>query len=568
MAKAPGKFLSGLRRFLGLDRPKYQRPLRPKAYERPRRPKAYLSNPERDRLRRGETELEDAMEVASGPMYGSLLSDVQHTRRGQVRARFDTAQTTDDNRKHWAMADGLAADAAANPNIRYILRNRSRYEVNNNSYARGMIETVANDIIGTGPRLQVTTADEKLNDQVEAAFAAWFRATGMADKLRTMVKAKKQDGEAFGCLITNENLPNPVKLDVMLKEADCVRFVDINLLLVPSVDGIRYDEFGNPVEYYVLRVHPGYWAYASGYIGLPWEYDKWDAANVVHWFRVDRPGQHRGLPEILPALPLFAQLRRYTLATLDAAETAADHAIVMETNANANVEPDSVEPMDVLALERRMMTTLPEGWHAGQIKPEHPATTYPQFKREIITEIARSLNMPFNVAAGDSSGYNYASGRLDHQSYFKQIRIEQAQCEAVVLDRIFSAWLSEAILISGLLPIQVRTMKALPHTWHWDGHEHVDPAKEANAQQTRLSTGTTTYADEFAKVGKDHVKAFESQAAALGLTVDEYRQKLVNKLFGGGALAAQPTAPDDEDAVTTPAHTEDDRPSADDGEDI
>ena len=40
MARKPGKFLTGVRRFLGLDRPKYQRPLRPKAYERPRRPKA------------------------------------------------------------------------------------------------------------------------------------------------------------------------------------------------------------------------------------------------------------------------------------------------------------------------------------------------------------------------------------------------------------------------------------------------------------------------------------------------------------------------------------------------
>jgi hypothetical protein len=37
--------------------------------------------------------------------------------------------------------------------------------------------------------------------------------------------------------------------------------------------------------------------------------------------------------------------------------------------------------------------------------------------------------MPFNVAAGNSSGYNYASGRLDHQTYFKAIRVEQAQLE-------------------------------------------------------------------------------------------------------------------------------------------
>jgi hypothetical protein len=31
---------------------------------------------------------------------------------------------------------------------------------------------------------------------------------------------------------------------------------------------------------------------------------------------------------------------------------------------------------------------------------------------------------PFNVAAGNSSGYNYASGRLDHQTYFKAIRVD------------------------------------------------------------------------------------------------------------------------------------------------
>ena len=44
-----------------------------------------------------------------------------------------------------------------------------------------------------------------------------------------------------------------------------------------------------------------------------------DANAVIHWFRADRPGQHRGVPEITPALPLFAQLRRYTLAVLGAA---------------------------------------------------------------------------------------------------------------------------------------------------------------------------------------------------------------------------------------------------------
>ncbi len=57
--------------------------------------------------------------------------------------------------------------------------------------------------------------------------------------------------------------------------------------------------------------------------------------------------------------------------------------------------------------------------------------------------------MPFNVAPGNSSGYNYASGRLDHQTYFKSIRVEQSQITRTVLVRILHAWLREAILIEG-----------------------------------------------------------------------------------------------------------------------
>ena len=51
------------------------------------------------------------------------------------------------------------------------------------------------------------------------------------------------------------------------------------------------------------------------------------------------------------------------------------------------------------------------------------------------------------------------------------------------------AWLDEAILIERLLPLWMRTaaFRDLPHQWFWDGQEHVDPAKEANAQATRLA---------------------------------------------------------------------------------
>src|SRR4029078_3291450 len=123
------------------------------------------------------------------------------------------------------------------------------------------------------------------------------------------------------------------------------------------------------------------------------------------------------------------------------------------------------EPMDVINLERRMATVLPGGWKLGQVAAEQPTTTYGELKRELLNEIARCLNMPFNVAAGNSSGYNYASGRLDHQTSFKPIRVEQTPLEAVVLDRILEAWFDEATLIPGLLPPELGPASEWPRRW-------------------------------------------------------------------------------------------------------
>ncbi|MCC7406908.1 MAG: phage portal protein [Phycisphaeraceae bacterium] len=433
-----------------------------------------------------------------------------------VKARFDAAVTNEENRRHWANADGLSANAALSPQVRRILRNRARYEVANNSYARGIVLTLANDTVGTGPSLQMLTDTPETNRRVEEAFGAWAEAVNLAEKLRTLRMARADSGEAFALLTSNPAIDHPVQLDLRLVEADQIatpawgfgRGSD------DTTDGIAFDRYGNPVEYHMLRRHPGDAAYARGMD----DFVRVTAGAMVHYFRVDRPGQVRGIPDITPALPLFAQLRRYTLAVIAAAETAADFAAVLYTDAPANGEAESVEPMDIVELERRMATVLPGGWKLGQITAEQPATTYGEFKKEILNEIARCLNMPFNIAAGNSSGYNYASGRLDHQTYYKSIRVDQSHLEAMVLDRVLAAWFSEAVLIDDLLPQPLRLRSSrYPHQWMWDGQEHVDPAKEANAQATRLISYTTTLANEYAKQGKDWETELRQRARELKL---------------------------------------------------
>jgi lambda family phage portal protein len=477
-----------------------------------------------------------------------------------VVAKFDSAQTTPDNRKHWANADGLSPNAAINPEVRRILRNRARYEVANNSYAKGIVLTLANDTIGTGPRLQMLTSDAEANARIEDAFEQWSRAVDLAGKLRTMRLARAESGEAFALLVSNPAIASPVSLDLKLIEADQVCTPLLRRGRTGEIDGIVLDQCGNPSAYRVLKRHPG----DSGLLRAPIDdltaYDTFAASAVVHYFRADRPGQLRGIPDITPALPLFAQLRRYTLATIAAAETAANFAAVIYTDAPPNGEADPLEPMDEVELEQRLATVLPGGWKLGQVHAEQPTTTFGEFKREILNEIARCLNMPFNVAAGNSSGYNYASGRLDHQVYFKSIRVEQHHLQLAVLDRIFKAWLNEAVLVEGLLPQSLRERGvALPeHAWFWDGVEHVDPAKEATAQATRLANHTTTLAAEYARQGRDWEQELRQRAKERAL-MDELGLTPAPTTQSGNVPAPQEDDTDgneDSDRAGNPQHSE------------
>lgn len=411
--------------------------------------------------------------------------------------RFDAL--TDRNLKdHWRWVDNRSLDASLDAETRRQLRNRSRYEVANNSYAFGVALAISNAVVGSGPRLQIL---DGLNDDREAIkraewdFAAWMLEIKLAEKLRSMRFARFQDGETFAILHTNRALKSPVKIDVMPIDAERVAAPYFELDPF-NVDGIQLDEDGNAVSYRVLTLHPG--DITVGTAQIIENSQIYPASQVIHWFRRTSAEQHRGAPEITACLNLFALLRRYTLAVVTAAETAADFAAVMYTDVPG--DPGDVyegKPFETFDIERGLMMTAPTGWKVGQLKSEQPTTTYAEFKREILGEIGRSLQVPVNVISGDSSSYNYASGRLDHQEYQKAIRIDQTQASNVVLRPIFAAWWREYSLIYGL-PRDVPSV-----AFYWDGFEHVDPVKEANAQAVRLAARTTNLSIEYGKQGRD-----------------------------------------------------------------
>lgn len=410
--------------------------------------------------------------------------------------------------EHWRWVDSKSVDASLDPETRRKLRERARYECANNSYALGVALALADAVIGSGPRLHVFFEDKELNKRIEWAYCEWAERIDLASKLRSMRVAKFQDGEAFAVLYSNENRGDSFpKLDLMPIDAE--RVAGDYGSDDQTIDGIKLDQYGNPVSYRVLTNHPGSLSsddWGANITTADTEARIYPASSIIHWYRRTLPEQHRGAPEIAAALNLFALLRRYTIAVVDAAETAADIAAFLtvepDIGAMERLIPQAMEGLDI---RRNQIMTLPEGTNIQQLRAEQPTTTYGDFKRELLGEIGRSLQIPVNLISGNSSGYNYASGRLDHQEFQKAIRLQQTQASITVMNPIFRAWFAEWALANepSLRDVYV------PIEWYWDGFEHVDPVKEAQAQALRLANGVTNLQIELGKQGRDWEDALD-----------------------------------------------------------
>jgi capsid protein len=456
-----------------------------------------------------------------------------------LRSRYDAAQTATGNELHWANADHLSPNAANSADVRRTLRARSRYEITeNNPYLKGAALTIANDFVGSGPKLRVTDPRFSRQQQqaIEKRFADYAKAIKLRQKLWRMRLARIVDGEAFLAEVFNPKITNPVKVDFKVLEGDQIaspygEYAEINDGREP-VDGIRFDSYENPSQYHVLKVHPG--AAAGAFLSSE---GSWVAARfMIHWFRQDR-GWSRGIPEITASLPLCAMLRRYTLAVIEAAEAAASFSGVLESDGPVNtglfgsvagMTQADIEQQyfDAFPILRGMFVTLPPNSKLKQVDAEQPTAVYDKFVDCLLREIMRPLLIPFNLAVGFSGGYNFASGTLDKQIYWGGQKAERYSANDVILDPVYLTWWREAIDL-GVFddPLGVDGVSnqfadlrfaAPAHSWGWDTETpHADPLKNAMADRVLWEDGHLSDSDIqhrlFNRDAEDHYAALAEQ---------------------------------------------------------
>jgi capsid protein len=288
------------------------------------------------------------------------------------------------------------------------------------------------------------------------------------------------------------------------------------------IDGMKFDEFGN-VEYYeLLKHHPG----SSQWNSFDLTPEQVPAEFVMHWMKLRRPGQHRAVPECTSTLNIGANARRWREAQVSTAEKIARLTLMLKSQYGPDVESEVPDPLSTLDVSDGMMTVLPDGLEPYQLDPKHPAAAHESFHHSLIGEQARPKSMPRNKAMCDSSSYNYASGRLDHQTYYSHLDVDREDCNDLVLDPLFAVWFNSAVRTYGWLGGDPDAISegAKSHIWDWPKHRVADIVSEATANKTKLETGEESLANLYATNGRDYADDVAKEAEANGIKFEQQQQ--------------------------------------------
>jgi lambda family phage portal protein len=361
-----------------------------------------------------------------------------------------------------------------------------------------VIETHIADCIGEdGPLLQCVTANAEYKKTFEAAWWDWWMDCDLngqlpgPDMMRMWWRSLFVNGN-FLFQFTNRDDAEGVKLAINNISPERLETPFNRTTDYYTVLGVKRDKYGKPLAYYVRRPETN-----TGIV--PQEWDELPAADMIHFFKVCEVGQAQGVPILAPILGSIADLRQFDGYVLEAAKMAAMLGVLLKAS-NFNTQPQTVDTSTMADIESGMIATLPPGYEPFQINPQQPGANYIDYRHDLQRDAGRIIGMPLMKVNKDASKHNYSSARYDDQQYNRRNTTFEGAIGRRVLTPIVRKWMVEARL-KGIIP--PATPPDMYFEWIWPKPVHVDPKKEADAQEVRLRIGVSNRAMECAANGDD-----------------------------------------------------------------
>ena len=450
------------------------------------------------------------------------------------------------------------------PSLR-LLRDRSRAAVRNDGYAKGTVDKIVSNTIGTGIKPLSQAADPEFRRRVHEVFERWTDesdADGLLDfygQQSQITRGWKEGGEVFVRLrprLPEDGLTVPLQLQVLEPEL-CPHTTDRELPNGNRVRaGIEFNRIGQRVAYWFVPTRPG----------DPDEIDlsilrRVPAHSVIHLYDPLRPGQLRGTPHLTQALVKLYELDKYDDATLlrqqlanlfvgfikrpatGPGELQLDPLTGKETDASTFDRP-------MISLEPGLFQELDPGDEIEFSEPPDVGQTYPDFMRQQLFAACAATGVPYETLTGDMSKVNDRTVRVILQEFRRAIQAGQHQILVFQFcRRVFNAWIDAAFFSQALpipfdyleSPAKWNRVKWVPQSW-----PYLHPVQDVQAERESVRAGFTSRAAVVSERGEDaeaidrEQQADNTRADDFGLSYDSDGRKAVGAAKNSAASTPDP----------------------------
>jgi lambda family phage portal protein len=474
------------------------------------------------------------------------------------------AAAQDSRASAWAPSSG-SATAEVGMAAATVAR-RARDAVRNDPYASRIVDLWTGNAVGAG----ITT---RWPDQRHAeAWRRWAESTACDAEGRLdlyglqalVMRAVVESGECFvRFLVIAPSPENPIGLRLQVLESDHLDTARTGLVDgTPTIQGIALGEAGEPIGYWLHRVHPG-----AAWIlpGATWlSSERIPAGDVLHIYRKRRPGQLRDVSWLAPVLLRLRDLGDYEAALLMKAKIEACLAAVVTeegedtlTGTAANLLRDAqgraVESFEPgMILYRRGM---------GSVEVVNPSGggSHAAFARRALEAAAVGAGLTYDQVSGDLTQANYSSlraGKIEFRRLCEQVQYGMLIPMLVrpVADR-FHAQGSLLGLWGAAMPDGVSHVPP--------AHEMIDPLKDTTALIAQVRAGFVPQPEAAGAFGYDFRQAVEMireanallDDAGLSLDTDPRRVAKSGAAQDAAQMAAVEIAATGAAAPARPEHT-------------
>lgn len=396
---------------------------------------------------------------------------------------------------------------AANKPALALLRDHARDLVRNNAWAAEGKRVIVDHTIGYGirPKAEGTGADRANYLWRRWADTTECDADGKLDMSGLQALALSTIVESGEVIIRRrwrkpeDGLSVPIQLQILEPDfLDMTRDGTTN----PEngnviVQGKEYDKIGRCVAYWLYEKHPG----ASGvwplsYTGLTSR--RYSAEDIEHVYRIDRPGQVRGVSWFAPAILNLKDFDEYEDASLMQAKVAAlFSAAVTDVNGDgAPLGDEDVEDPVLDTLEPGMILHLPPGRDVKFGTP--PVGADNGFSTRQLRRVAAGLGVTYEDLTGDYSQVNFSSGRMGRLKHWAHVRSWQWRMLVPQLCGSVWYWFMQALVLQNEVPAEYPTA-----TWTAPAMPMLEPDKEGLAYQRNVRTGMMTPDEMVREQGSD-----------------------------------------------------------------